>query len=547
MTEDVPEPEQLIGEPGTFLWSVMFFVFGLAAGLLFAFSGFGVLAEAAGTAIAVIVVMIGVVTFGGLAIIFLRKPILRRLFGIAGTELERIARPLAAVVQRAADRDSAGAVAASRDLVQAALGRYAWISTRRWLVASLTALLAAMAALAGTSLLYQQNRLLAVQSDLLREQNTRIGEQSELLRTQVELAEAARNAALAVEITGLAGALGVALTRTMGDDGTRMINVLDPGHDLDRGLILRIISISKSLRPYRFLDFGLRPGDASDGRRIALERRRGDLPVTVARSAALFGWDGAGDPSSSRLIPRPASPERGQLFDVLIRGGVRNLEAFNFYGLDLSFAHLPGAEIGLVTAQLGQFAFADFSGAYVTEADLRGANFENARFTRARIRNTSFGAAPRAALRPPVPVEMGTLSARLAGIDFSGATLRDTDFAGAQMTAADFDGALLVAVGFGGAELAAATFRGAVLVAPVFDGAILRYADFDGAVVFGAEALNRMTAAAGFTPAAWRLDPLSMEEVLAIPVVFDTLTGEEITALVGDAAPFRVVRVQSLE
>lgn len=95
--------------------------------------------------------------------------------------------------------------------------RYSWIATRRWVIASLTSLIAAMAALAGTALLFKQNELISTQTELLREQNVRIEEQTKPIQTDVQLAEAARNAQLSVEITEIAAELGRVVDRVNGD------------------------------------------------------------------------------------------------------------------------------------------------------------------------------------------------------------------------------------------------------------------------------------------------------------------------------------------
>ncbi|MFN6978650.1 MAG: hypothetical protein ACK4OP_11035, partial [Gemmobacter sp.] len=295
-----PDPTPLHEAPwraGSLGWSVLFFAFGIAAGLLIAFSGFGYVEDSAGAVIGVFLgALAAVAVIGSLAVLF-RKPILRRVFGMAETQLELFARPLARVAERASERDSSGATSAARELVALALARYSWITTRRWIVASLTGLLAAMAALAGTALLYQQNRLLEVQSALLTdqnaqiaeqnillvEQNARVAEQSALIAQDVQLAEAARNAGLASEIVAVAGALGdAARTAMAGMDGPT-VNVLDPATDLDRGLILRIVTLSRSLRPYRFLDLGTRPADRFDAMRVAMAAQKDRLGETYGR------------------------------------------------------------------------------------------------------------------------------------------------------------------------------------------------------------------------------------------------------------------------
>ena len=355
------------------LLSLLMFGFGAAAGLLVAFSGFGFLEDSGAIIVTVFMSAVVVVALLGLILLMFRRRLWSKLFGVAETQLEMFAAPLARVAENALDRNPGGATAAARELVQLVLARYSWLTARRWLIASLTGLIAAMAALAGTALLFKQNQLLAVQSDLLREQNQRIQEQTGLLAQDVQLAEAARNAALAVEITDIAALVGAVAARTRAEQDaatagtgtlalnkfTRMTNMVN-ATELGQELTLRIVSASRAARPYLFLDQGYRAEDSNDKIRVAMALRRDDLPQTYARLAEAKGWQD--QPLQKGLIDRPASPERGELLRVLIAGGVRNLEPLNFVGLDLSFAYMQDADIGLVTAQGALLSYADFSG-----------------------------------------------------------------------------------------------------------------------------------------------------------------------------------------
>lgn len=526
------------------IWvGLLVFCFGTMAGVLLAYAGLGFLDLGAGLLAAAFLVALVVLAVLGLGIVAFRRPILRRLFGFAGTQMELLARPLANIAEKAAGRDPEGATAAARELVQVALARYSWVTTRRWLVASLTALIAAMAALAGTALLFQQNTLLQQQSGLLEEQNRRIIEQTALIAQDVELAEAARNAQLAVEITLIAAALGEAAARAHeGDSLDNLVNVLE-ATDLDRALILRITSVSQALRPYRFLDSGLRVGDPTDRMRVAMQGRRAAFPGTYDRMATYNRW--ADVPEGVRLIDRPSSPERGHLLSVLAGAGVRALEPLNTAGLDLSFARLQDAVLPALSLQGGRLAFADFSGAALTECDLGGTVLENARFHRADIRRSTFADVQADRVRAPLRTEDAPHKSFLSGADFTGAFVRDTDFTDAWALATNWDGAVLDRVRFTGTQLGLARFPGTVLIAPDFAGAGLKSADFDGAIVFGADALDRIAAIAepgNFRADRYRLVPMTMAEVLAMPLVNQTLEADEIASATGGAAPYRVVR-----
>lgn len=121
----------------------------------------------------------------------------------------------------------------------------------------------------------------------MQQQNERIADQTELLSTQVELAEAARNTELAVEITNIAGLLGQAVDAALADtpadpaNAASLVPVLDPVRDLSHSLRMRIISASRASKPYRFLEQRLRAYDTADKLRVASARRRPDLPNSI--------------------------------------------------------------------------------------------------------------------------------------------------------------------------------------------------------------------------------------------------------------------------
>jgi hypothetical protein len=75
-----------------------------------------------------------------------------------------------------------------------------------------------------------------------------------------------------------------------------------------------------------------------------------------------------------------------------------------------------------------------------------------------------------------------------------------------------------------------------------FTNAALKGTDWEGAVLFGADALDRLAnTARDFKRDRWALDPLTLDEVMAVPLVFETLDSATVTA----AGPaFRVRRVE---
>ncbi len=542
MAEDKPAtPTLKSGAPLGF--GLLIFGFGTAAGFLIAFSGLGFLENSAGLIVTVFLAAVFVVGLIGILAVLARRPLTRRLFGVAEAHVEHFADPLSRIAERAIERDPTGATAAARDLVTLVLARYVWISVRRWVIAALTALIAAMAALAGTALLFKQNQLIAVQSDLLREQNGRIVEQTVLLDQQVELAEAARNSALAVEITQIAAALGAVADVTMAGQAMNTINTLDTT-DLNRALVLRIGSISRALKPYRFLDSGMRAGDPSDPNRIAMQRRRDDLGDTYDRMAAYYDWQ---EPlTTTRLIDRPASPERGQLLNVLVTGGLRNLETLSTAGLDLSYAWLPEVDMGVFTAQTVRLPYADFTGSYLAEVDFGGARLENARFVRANIRDSDFSTLEADRVRPPLRAADAPFRTFMTGADFSGAMIADTQFTDVWLSAANFDGAILLRCSLAGADLSVATLRGAILIGTDLTGASLKSTDLDGAIVFGADFLDQLEKIAepgSFVRDRWAQEPIDVAEIMAMSLANNSLELADIDDAMVKADPYRLRRI----
>jgi uncharacterized protein YjbI with pentapeptide repeats len=546
------------GSAGSSLFLLLVFGFGAAAGLLLAFVGAGLIAESGALILTVFLsalVVVGVL--GGLVFLF-RKAILRSLFGVAETQVELFADPLTRVAQGALARDAPAATQAARDLVALAFARYSWLSARRWIITSLTALIAAMAALAGTALLFRQNALLQAQNDLLTQQNTKVEAQTILASQGVQLAEAARNAQLAVEITAIAAEMGKAAD-TAADRAEAaattgatvaplpaLVNIVDPTSGLDRALMLRIVSISRALRPYRFLDLGLRPGDDSDRMRVAMLGRRADLPRTYARLAAARGW--AEDDGANRLIDRPASPERGQLLQVLLSGGIVDFNALNLFGLDLSFALLQNGELKQITATRTQLSYADLTGSYIVACDLGGSVFDNTRFRQTVIQGTTFAEVGPDRIRPPFRAKDAPISTPMHGADFGGAFLQDVDFTSAQLLAAHFDRAVLAGVNFRGTTLSAADMRGAVILRADFAGADLRSVDFDGAILFGADPLGQLASTTErFAADRYTAAPATMDEVMESLGATNQLTSDDVARITGGQTAFRITRVKPFD
>ncbi len=547
-TADV-KTEQLNQKTYSVSFGLLFFLFGTAAGFFLAFSGFDLLEVYFTQVFIAVLVLITMITIGGVILYLFRGKLMSRVFGVAESRLDMFAEPLSRVTQKAIDRDPEGATHAARELVQLTLARYSWITARRWIIASLTGLIASLAALAGTALLFKQNQLIAAQ-------NVRIDEQSALLIQQVELAEAERNAAIAVEITLIAEELGGVMDKVMagpaaaatGDPIIDKIPVLDTVKDLGQSLVMRIIAASRAAKPYRYLDAGDDFGSSQSAIRDAMQRRRDELPMAYAEMARLGNWKDA--PETRALVARSYSPERGQLFDILLRSGIRSFEFLNFFGLDLSHATMRDYAFGVTTFQNGKLGYADLARSQFKEVDFKGANLENAILREARIESVQFSSLQPEAALPPTVTDSEVLNSHLAGLDLSDAFLKFVWFENAILTGANFDRATLMGTDFTGATLGGATFRDAVLGHAEFSGAIVSSVEFDGAFVFAEDfldQLNTMTYPGTFKRSRFELEPSSLEAVMETFSTYTQLQPSDFQELLGTDKVWRIRRVEPFE
>ena len=555
VAQETPDVITATKLPAYFL--ILVFGFGLAAGFSLAFSGLS-LERSAELIIIVFLTLVAILCLVGAIVFLFRKQLLGRAFGLANAQMEQFAGPITRVAEGAVERDTAGTTTAARDLLHLAFARYAWLSTRRWIIASLTALIAAMAALSGTALLFQQNQLLVKQSDLLRQQNEKIGDQTDLLKTQVELAEAARNAGLAVEMVNIAALLGEALDvsaeRAVADNAPTNVDkwaeavpVLDALSDIDQSLRMRIISASHAFRPYRFLLPDQRAHDDIDKLRKAGLRRKDELPRFY--NIITDGYEPPLD-HEPKLIDRLASPERAQLLQILMSSGLRDLELLNFYGFEMAFAYGPDMTVLGLSAQGASLSYASLERSQITGSDFGGADLINARFDGARIERTKFRSIFDNEAKGPYAQGEIYLPTQLAGTSFRNTFLRDVPFEQINAMIIDFDGATLHGVNFSGAVLAGATFRGAVLLDVNFEGAALQSVDLDGAFVVRSDFLEYLqdTAAPGtFKSERFAIKEATIEQLMEVSSAYKVLEFDEVVAIAGGQKIWQITRVGEFE
>ena len=363
-------------------WGMLVFVLGIACGVPVAFFMPGFLSDH-GSVVLGIVLGALLFTLVILSLIFVfRQPLWRWVFQRTEVEVTQFAGPLADVARFAAGQKVEQATQAARDFAEIALARYAWITTRRWLVASITGLIAAMAALAGSALLFEQNKLLRAQSLLLVEQNERIDFQNALIDTQIQLAEADRSAQIGPEVVEIGALIGGERQAFL--DGGGSIEDFDLT-DLSSSTRGRIVAASLVARPYRYLSpSNANPRDPDGLIRAALARR------TDALADKSLLEDAAPRADTERLVDRPVSPERGDLLTMLTANGILQTEQLTFLGADFSFAEFRREVAGGLSLRHARLAFADFSWTRMIGCAFGAAQLDHARIENAVVRGSDF-------------------------------------------------------------------------------------------------------------------------------------------------------------
>lgn len=368
MAENMPDR----GKPiRTASRDVLFFLLGLLLGVPLFFFGLKYASDHFTTITTVTICTIVVLCLLGLIISLFKDRIIKRIYNVASTEIESFGKPLQGFVTSLVNQDKDIALEHSDDFLRRFLARYSWVTTRRWILATILSVLIAFTGFAGSALLYEQN-------SLLESQNEKLDAQTGLLNQQNMLAEASRRSALIFELTDILNELDEEI------DLAEIETTAAISAELDRGTMQRSDYKNDDTN-----DSNLRPhhNRRSIGTPRKLFRVSGRLTGRiVALSRALRPYTYLD--SDGNEIPEPLSPERGQLLLSLVYSGV-DMEDINhevpwFYQADLEGANLSKQDLTHTKLQGANLKDADLSGAileYVRldNADLRGTNLFEAK------------------------------------------------------------------------------------------------------------------------------------------------------------------------
>ncbi len=381
------------------IWSrtIVALLIGVLIGAVVALMGPSALEEHIASLIVGFVVLVLFMAGISFALVQNKEKVLQRLFGVSDTDLTDVKQNAQHLFLNAWHRHFPEAQENFNQLFTKIFAWYSWMSFRRWILLVFQMLFLGFGGLLGTMLLFNQNKILTQQNLLLQSQNHRLDQQT-------YLQEADRRSSLIFLMGNLLDAMDRELKDDIGQPGVR---------DLSPQIIGRVVALSKSLRPYRYLE-------------------------------------------NDSLVARELSPERGHLLISLVNSQIDNSSLRRIFQFsDFSFADLKGAALSgeflsginlkhadLTNAILDEtdLSRADLSGADLSESVLARANLQEARFRQAILTNAYLESADLS--------EANFYGAKMRSANLAGANLSQTHFTSANLSEANFFGATLLRTRF---------------------------------------------------------------------------------------------------
>ena len=331
-----------------------------------------------------------------------KEKVLHKLFGVKNTDLGDVKDNALHLFINSWKREFPAAQKNFNALFTKILAWYTWMSFRRWILLVFQMLFVGFGGVLGTMLLYNQNKLLTQQNLLLQNQNYRLDQQT-------YLQEADRRSSLIFLMGNLLDAMDRELKSDVGQPGVR---------DLSPQIIGRVVALSKSLRPYRYLE-----SDSLVGRELSPER--GQLLVSIVNSQI--------DNSSLRRIFQFSDFSYADLQGAVLSGEYLS-------GIDLSNADLKNTTLDETDLSRANLSGADLGDAILARANLREARFRQSNLTNAYLESADLAQA-------------NFYEAKMKGANLAGAKLQQTHFTKANLSDANLFGATILRTGFDQAML----------------------------------------------------------------------------------------------
>ncbi|MFN0037280.1 MAG: pentapeptide repeat-containing protein [Saprospiraceae bacterium] len=386
------------------IWSrtIVALLIGVLIGAVISLTGLGALADHLTVLIMGFVVFVLFMAGVSFVLVQNKEKVLNKLFGVSDTDLSDVKDNAHRLFVNSWNREFPAAKENFDALFTKLFAWFSWMSFRRWILMVFQMLFVGFGGLLGTMLLYNQNKLLTQQNLLLQNQNFRLDQQT-------YLQEADRRSSLIFLMGNLLDAMDKELKSDIGQPGVR---------DLSPQIIGRVVALSKSLKPYRFLE-------------------------------------------NDSLVARELSPERGQLLLSIVNSQIDNsslrriFQFADFSASDLKGAVLSGEYLSGINLSRADLADATLDETDLSRADLSGADLSNAVLARANLRESRFrqSTLTKAYLESADLSQANLYGATMRGANLAGAKLQQTHFTNADLSGANLYGASILRTGFNQAIL----------------------------------------------------------------------------------------------
>ncbi|HAS39223.1 MAG TPA: hypothetical protein DCS93_02030 [Microscillaceae bacterium] len=447
-------------------------------------------------AIILIVILILIVFLISFFIIKHKEQILNFIFTTTKTQVEDVLEPVPKVIEAYENKDFKVVKKEGMEFFKMAYAKYSWVKIRLFILNTTMALFLGFGALLGVFLIFKQNELIVTQNEKIGIQNNLLNAQNRQVEAQTQLAESNRRSSLVFLMSNIMDKVDAEIKADCTYQRAYRVNP-DTSYKakLSKTLEGRIIALSRSLKPYRYLE-------GNSIRKTLHSPEREQLLTSIIQSNVnIKQITKNGDFAYAQNLESTTSfdlwkPEKNK--DTVNLKGVNLQEAYlirvdlsnkvldnvNLKGSYLNWANLKG--IDLISANLTNtnLRWVNLIGANLTNANLREANLIEANLRRANL--------TKANLNEASLIEAGLIRANLSGANLSAAKLIEADLSEANLKKTklgwtDLNGADLRRTNLKGTDLSYANLTQANLNEADIDGANFSGASLRGAVLPQAE------------------------------------------------------------
>ena len=306
------------------IYGILFLLIGILIGVLFSMFGIEIIAENIKILVIIFISIVLIFTFFFVIIYLSRDSINNYIFQKKDQYVTSTKEELSDLCEAIIETDHSKIRTTSSTLISRASEWYLWLNYRKLVLSAISILFLTFGSLLGAALLFKQNNIIDKQTSILNKQSELIADQNKRLEQQTYLQEAERRSSLVYMFSDI--------MESMDDE----IKTNKSNRILSDQLQARVISISKVLKPYKFLE-------------------------------------------NDKLIGEELSPERAQLLVSLIETKL-DANAYQFLSLcDFSFADL----------RRSTFEF-NFDGVFISNTNWTNSTLSNSSFHWTWMQNSIF-------------------------------------------------------------------------------------------------------------------------------------------------------------